>query len=116
MALTRPNCSGTSPSLALNPGPPNGPLSVKDWATFGVEVLGDQGSAELRECFIGKLIDSDSDASDEAVVSLAKRNDLRVLSNLTELLSQTIVSSQAVDATRMLLGMSDDCEGWPRQD
>jgi HEAT repeat protein len=109
---------------------PNDPLSVKtlatlmedvdgevrDWATFGVGVLGDQDSVELRESFYRRLNDSDLAASEEAVVSLAKRHDLHVLPKLIELLSQTTVSSRAVEAACMLLGMSNDREEWSGQD
>jgi HEAT repeat protein len=51
---------------------------VRDWATFGVGVLGDQDSIELRESLRRRLNDSNTDAREEAVVGLAKRNDLGV--------------------------------------
>lgn len=71
---------------------PNAPLSVKtlltliedaeadvrDWATFGVGVWGDPDSIELRESLRRRLNDSNTDGRVEAVVGLAKRNDLGV--------------------------------------
>jgi HEAT repeat protein len=67
---------------------------VRDWATFGVGVLGDADSIELRDSLYLRLSDSNSDVSEEAVVGLAKRHDLRVLSKLIDLLSQPEISSR----------------------
>jgi HEAT repeat protein len=89
---------------------------VRDWATFGVGVLGDQDSVELREALYRRLNDSDPDASEEAVVGLAKRQDLRVLPKLIELLTQASISSRAAEAACMLLGLNHDREEWSGQE
>ena len=89
---------------------------VRDWATFGVGVLGDQDSAELRESLYHRLDDSDQDACEEAVVGLAKRHDLHVLPKLIEVLTQASISSGAVEAACMLLGLNCDREEWSGQD
>lgn len=81
---------------------------VRDWATFGIGVKGDRDSVEIREALYRTLNDSDPDASEEAVVGLAKRHDLRILPKLVELLAQTSISSRAVEAACMLLGVNLD--------
>jgi HEAT repeat protein len=89
---------------------------VRDWATFGVGVLGEEDSVELRDALYRRLSDSDPDASEEAVVGLAKRKDPRVLPKLIDLLTQPAVSYRAVEAASVLLGMSDDHEEFSGQD
>ena len=89
---------------------------VRDWATFGVGVLGNQDSVELRDHLYRRLNDPNSDANEEAVVGLAKRHDLRVLPKLIDLLSQSSISGRAVEAACLLLGMKDDCKEWSAQD
>jgi HEAT repeat protein len=108
---------------------PNDPLSVRtllvlmddpdgdvrDWATFGVGVLGDEDSVELRDALYRRLSDSDSDAAEEAAVGLAKRHDIRVLPKLLDLLSQPTVPSRAVEAASTMLEVTDD-EEWSGPD
>jgi HEAT repeat protein len=67
---------------------PNDPLSVRtlvtlmgdvdadvrDWATFGLGVLGDQDSPEIREALSGRLTDDDVDTREEALVGLFSPN------------------------------------------
>lgn len=89
---------------------------VRDWATFGVGVQGDQDSVEIRESLCCRLNDSDVDASEEAVVGLAKRRDLRVFPKLFDLLNQESISSRAVEAACLLLGLNDEPEGWSGQE
>ena len=54
---------------------------VRDWATFGLGVLGNTDSDEIREALVRRLNDSDEDVREEAMVGLGKRNDQRVLSS-----------------------------------
>jgi len=89
---------------------------VRDWATFGVGVLGDQDSDELRDALYRRLEDSNPDARGEAVIGLAKRNDLRVLPKLIELLSQASTDDRAVEAACILLELQDDAGEWSGQD
>ncbi|MFI5387641.1 MAG: HEAT repeat domain-containing protein [Fimbriimonadales bacterium] len=88
---------------------------VRDWATFGVGVLGDWDSAELRDALFRRMDDSDADAREEAVVGLAKRRDGRVLPTLIELLTKPEVGSRPVEAACLLLGMADEPEDWSAQ-
>jgi HEAT repeat protein len=56
--------------------------SVRDWATFGLGVLGSRDSSEIREALLVALADTNQDVSEEALVGLAKRKDRRVMTKL----------------------------------
>jgi HEAT repeat protein len=62
---------------------------VRDWAVFGLGNLGDADSAEIRDALFRRLNDSDEDVREEALVSLAKRKDTRVLPTLLAALNQS---------------------------
>lgn len=89
---------------------------VRDWATFGVGVLGDQDSDEVRDSLYRRLGDSDLDTVEEAVVGLAKRHDLRVLPKLIALLTESDINYRAVEAASMLLRLDDNCGELSAQD
>ncbi len=108
---------------------PNDPLSVRtlltlmedadadirDWATFGLGVLGDQDSSEIREALSRRLNDEDVDAREEALVGLAKRHDTHILSHLINELEQTTITDRIVEAAYTLLGFDKDQEEWSRE-
>jgi HEAT repeat protein len=48
---------------------------VRDWAVFGLGVLGDADSPEIRETLFRCLNDVDEDVREEAGVGLGKRQD-----------------------------------------
>jgi len=81
---------------------------VRDWATFGLGVLGDGDTAEIRDALAARLSDVNIDAREEAVVALAKRKDCRVLSTLTEMLSQPEPGSRAFEAASLMLGIEQN--------
>jgi HEAT repeat protein len=109
---------------------PNDPLSVqtlltlmsdadadvRDWATFGLGVLGDQDSAEIREALLHRLDDEDVDAREEALVGLAKRLDTRILPQIISGLEQSSISYRLVEAAETLLGLDKDQEAWSGQE
>jgi len=109
---------------------PNDPLSIKtltamtedadedvrDWATFGVGVLGDGDSPELRDSLFRRLSDSYLEAREEAIVGLAKRHDVRVLPVLIDLLSRPRVGVRPVEAACLLLGIDDEPKEWSEED
>jgi hypothetical protein len=109
---------------------PNDPLSVttllhlmkdddadvRDWATFGVGVLGDADSPEIRETISSALNDSDEDVREEALVGLAKRHDMRALSSLLRSLEGDDVSMRVIEAAYTMLGFQNERIGWARQD
>lgn len=81
---------------------------VRDWATFGVGVLGDADSVQIRDALVARLSDVNQDAREEALVALAKRCDTRVLPQLFEMLRRSEVSSRVFEAASLMLGMAQD--------
>ena len=84
---------------------------VRDWATFGLGVLGKADSPEVREALLRNLSDTDEDVSEEAMVGLAKRKDLRVLPSLLQVLERWSVTSRGIEAAGYILGI-DEREDW----
>ena len=96
---------------------PNDPLSVqtllilmedadadvRDWATFGLGVLGDQDTPEIREALFHRLNDQDLNAREEALVGLAKRHDTRILPDLISALEQSSIGDRVVEAAYTIL-------------
>jgi HEAT repeat protein len=85
---------------------------VRDWATFGLGVLGDEDSAVIRDSLYQWLNDSNADVHEEALVGLAKRHDPRSLPTLIDALERPNISNRVVEAAYTLLGMDDDCKDW----
>ncbi len=85
---------------------------IRDWATFGLGVLGSTDSTEIRDALLARLTDEDQDAREEAVLALAKRKDRRVISVLLELLIEPQVSSRAIEAADLMLDLNSDAEDW----
>jgi HEAT repeat protein len=86
---------------------------VRDWATFGLGVLGRQDSPEIRDALAARLDDPCNDAREEAMIGLAKRRDLRVLSPLISSLEAAPVPDRAIEAASEMLGLQNkDGEGW----
>jgi HEAT repeat protein len=81
---------------------------VRDWATFGLGVLGDFDSPEIREALFQNLSDEDEDVQEEAMAGLAKRNDLRALPHVLAALEGDDPSPEALDAGNFLLGRTSD--------
>ena len=90
---------------------------VRDWATFGLGVQGDQDSPEIRNALAARLNDPFEDAREEAMAGLAKRRDQRVLSPLIASLESKPVRAVAVEAASEMLGLqNDEDEGWTGTD
>jgi len=81
---------------------------VRDWATFGLGVLGRRDSAEIRDALAARLNDPCDDAREEAMIGLAKRQDRRVLSPLISSLEAASVADRAIEAAFELLGLPDE--------
>lgn len=81
---------------------------VRDWATFGMGVLGDFDSPEIREALVQNLSDSDEDVREEAMVGLAKRKDPRSLPELMNALANKEPSIGVLDASNFLLERTED--------
>lgn len=89
---------------------------VRDWATFGLGVLGNTDSDEIREALVRRLTDSDEDVREEAMVGLGKRKDQRVLSTLLIALQRPNTTVRVIEAAYQLLGMDNEREGWKGAD
>jgi HEAT repeat protein len=85
---------------------------VRDWSTFGLGVLGNCDSAEIREALVQRLDDPNEDVREEAMVGLAKRRDSRVLTTVLRALEQSTVSIRMIEAAYLMLGMDNEPEGW----
>jgi HEAT repeat protein len=109
---------------------PNNPLSaecllllmkdedeeVRDWATFGLGVQGDLDSVEIRNALFERLSDSNEDVRNEAMASLGKRRDQRVLPFLVASLAASEVSRPVIEAAWGMLDMDADREDWTTAD
>jgi HEAT repeat protein len=81
---------------------------VRDWATFGLGDLGDFDSPEIRDALFQNLGDADEDVREEALVGLAKRQDLRSLPEVMKALEGDEPSTRTLDAANLLLGRTED--------
>jgi len=88
---------------------------VRDWATFGLGVLGDSDSQEVRDALFRRLQDTDENAKEEAMVALAKRKDSRILTPLIKALEQGMGRPRIVEAADLILGL-DNHGKWSEQE
>jgi HEAT repeat protein len=77
---------------------------VRDRATFGLGVLGDLDSDEIRDALLQGISDPCPDVREESLVGLAKRKDQRALKGLIAALNQPEVSDRVREAAAELLG------------
>lgn len=89
---------------------------VRDWATFGLGVLGSSDSAEIREALVRRLNDSGEDIREEAMVGLGKRKDQRVLPALLHALEEPNITDRVIEAAYQILGIDSEREGWAGSD
>lgn len=85
---------------------------VRDWATFGVGVLGHGDSPGIRDALVKLLADCDEDVREEAMVGLGKRKDQRVLPILLSALEQPIPPDRAIEAASEMLDMQNESDDW----
>ncbi len=89
---------------------------VRDWATFGLGVLGDSDSKEIRDALFRRLSDSNDDVREEAMAGLGKRKDPCLLPTLLEALKQRGDFYRVREAAYSMLGMQSDREDWSAAD
>lgn len=91
--------------------------SVRDWATFSLGVLGDLDTEEIREAFVRRLEDPHVDTRLEAMVSLGKRKDPRVLPTLIHELEQPEEAMKGmIEAACLMLDLAKEPDGWASRD
>ncbi len=105
-----PNDPQSTESLLLLMKDPD--EDVRDWATFGIGVLCDLDSVEIRDALFQRLSDSNEDVREEAMAGLSKRRDQRVLPSLLAALAETAVSSRVIEATCDMLDMQANPADW----
>ena len=107
------NPSSVQALMALMEDPDGG---VRDWATFGLGVLGDADSTEIREALLKRTTDLDSDARGEAFVALANRKESRASPALIAELNQGELSDHLREAAESFLGDSEQYAEWGPHD
>lgn len=78
---------------------------VRDWATFGLGVLGNTDSEQVREALFRNLSDNDEDVREEAMVGLAKRKDRRVVPAILRELQMPNPSDRIFESANELTGI-----------
>jgi HEAT repeat protein len=75
---------------------------IRDWATFGLGVLTDVDTADLRVALVDRLADDHEDTRDEAMIGLARRSDPAVKDTILAALGPGSVSNLAVESAALL--------------
>jgi HEAT repeat protein len=83
---------------------------IRDWATFGLGSQGNADSEEIRDAFIERLGDPFEDVRGEAMASLGKRKDQRVLPALLAALEDP--SHLVIEAATWMLDMHETRLDW----
>jgi len=86
---------------------------VRDWAVFGLGVIGDADTPEIREALVRCLGDANEDVAEEAACGLGKRHDQRVIPKLLAMLDDSELSPRAQETVASLLGLDwADLDKW----
>lgn len=89
---------------------------VRDWATFGLGVLGDADSSEIRAALLKRTSDPNSDVREEALVALAHRKESGAIPTLVAELNHGTVSERLREAAESFLGENEQHETWDGYD
>jgi HEAT repeat protein len=89
---------------------------IRDWAVFGLGVLGDADSSEIREALLRCINDTDEEVREEAAVGLGKRRDKRLIPALQIMLEEPGLKVRVAEAAAALLGMDQDPPDWTAAD
>jgi HEAT repeat protein len=85
---------------------------VRDWAVFGLGVLGDGDSTEIRESLLRCLNDPDEDVREESAVGLGKRHDRRLIPRLRAMLDASELTFRMAEAASALLELDGVPADW----
>jgi HEAT repeat protein len=85
---------------------------TRDWATFGLGVIGDADSPEIRDALLNRLNDPYQNVRDEAMSGLGKRRDPRVLEALLDSLRKELIADPVIEAAYLLLGLEEEPADW----
>jgi HEAT repeat protein len=89
---------------------------VRDWATFGLGVLGDADSSEIRDALCKRIRDPNRDVREEAILALSKRKELRAIPALLAELNHPDMSDRLKNAAESYLDDSEHRIGWSPND
>jgi HEAT repeat protein len=89
---------------------------IRDWAVFGLGVLGDADSPEIRDALLRCLNDPNEDVREEAAVGLGKRRDPQLIPALRIMLDDPNIKVRVAEAAAALLGMEKDPPDWTAAD
>jgi HEAT repeat protein len=89
---------------------------IRDWAVFGLGVLGNADSPEIREALLRCLTDANENVREEAAVGLGKRRDKRLIPVLLTMLEDPNIKVRVAEAAAALLGMDKDPKEWTASD
>jgi HEAT repeat protein len=73
-------------------------LDTRNWATFGLGTLCERDSTVIREALVTRLSDSDDEVRGEAMVGLARRQDVRTAGAILTELGRENVLNLAIEA------------------
>ena len=90
---------------------------VRDWATFALGTQIEKDTKQIRDSLADRLNDSDFDTRGEALVGLAKRNDLRAIAALKLELESDCIGCLAIEAAELIASnelypLLVDLRGW----
>lgn len=89
---------------------------VRDWATFGLGVLGQTDSPEIRAALLKRTNDPNPDVRGEALAALANRSESRAIPLLIAELNQGLMSDPLREAAESFLGKSEQHKTWDGHD
>ncbi|MEQ1885532.1 MAG: HEAT repeat domain-containing protein [Bryobacteraceae bacterium] len=90
--------------------------AVRDWAVFGLGVLGDCDSPEIRDALLRCTNDTDVDVREEAAVGLGKRHDQRLIPQLHSMFDRGEVTVRVTEAAMGLLELQNAPPDWTPAD
>jgi HEAT repeats len=83
---------------------------VRDWATFGLGILGELDSEESREALWQRMGDPNRNVREESLAGLSKRQDQRALPKLISESKQPEISDCVIAAAESFLGEDEHTE------